>query len=1775
MKNKLLAALFLLFCSCWCYGQNITVTLPQNLSICSGRQVELRPTVSGGTAPYTYSWSTGETSSVIYVNKAQTYSVTVTDQSGNTGAAQTVVTAAVTPDKPTVANTNVTICFGASAKLLATAPGGSYQWYNASGDPLPSNGAEYDTGPITQNAVFYVETTVNGCTSPRTAVAVTLVEKPAVEKQSVCFGSAATFKATGSDSYQWYNAAGDLLPSNGDTFTTGPLTQTTSFFVTGTTSGCTTQKVEALAEVKAATPTPNGGGPYVVCTGSKITLSASGVNGAVYDWYYDKTGGTSIISSPDFTTPVLTSDQTYYVEATVDGCPSERVAVTVTVSQPAEKPIPAASGPICYNSGAELSVTNAASNVTYKWYTSATSTQVYRIGAVVTTDALVSNTTFYVRAESGACVSDPEPVTVTVKSIVVAPTVTGATTTCPGTTVTLTATAPAGNIFKWYDSATSTPAIDTGAVFSRIINANRSYFVSVTASDGCESARTEVVITTIPPPAAPQASGGSTCVGGKAVLIATTGNNHRWYDAGGALLWSGPVFETPALTTTTDYFVSSVGANGCESLTRTKVTATVIPKPAAPLASGPTNPICAETTATLTASGSTGRYRWWSDQTGGTLLDTTATYTTDSLLSTQTFWLEALTPEGCPSDRDSIAVTVTSPVSPQFLYLSGTYCKSGVSDEPTKYLPGTFSSTAGLVFVNTTTGVINLSASVPGLYNVRFTPSGGGCNTPTTVEISIISSDPDATFTYPTNEYCSDAANPLPVFSGGASAGIFTSPSADLVFINATTGQIDLSNSKPGPYRITNTIITDCGRDSAFFDIIIREAAVVSAGPNRVVPSGGSIVLNGTVNLGLGVTWSSSNAADVFSDTHALNPTYTPAAASGTVTLTLTTDDPPNLCGPKTDQVVITIATKPPAPTAAPVTICYGDKATLSVSATAPGATYKWYGPQTGSGPSFVTAALTDSITYYVTSTINGIESDKTAVHITVRAQVLAPTVTGGGSVCPGPVALSITETADEYRWYDAAGGLQHPFKNFSPIITQNTTFFAEIVIGNCVSPRFRVDIVMKPRAAVNSALKGQVCSGAQQSYTITADVTTATFTYSRNAVTGISNLPATNEPATQITEPLFNTTNTEIPVTYTITPYLDDCAGDPFYYTVTVLPGPAITSSPTKTVCNRAGLDYLVQIASDATTRFSWSRAAVDGISNAAISGQESRNIRESLENTTNLPIDVVYTFDYGTETCPGAPFTLTVTVEPPVYVTSNKVKIACGGEPVGYEIISNVDALGATFRWSRDGIPGHPATSGTSKTIDEVLTNNSTDEVHVYYDIIPSLNGCDGTRFTLHVILRPLLEKPVILSNSPVCADKQIDLNVKAVSGARYLWTSETGFSAETNVPFVSIPATTPGRISFRVTVILNECSAVSDNVFVEINQKPVANAGVSQSVCPGATEIPLNGQVNGGLNGGPITGEWAIVSGSGSFQYPVNQKDNVYLPSAADKAAGSVVLSLHSTSTDDCEASISLVTFTFESSPAGNAGADKEACSQLGVPLNGSIFTLSQTGRWTTAGDGTFDDPTSLTALYTAGPNDIAAGSVTLTLTADGAGPCHIPSDDVVITFAPPPIAKADDRAVRYVVRGKTITLNPVVSDENVTYRWTPTIGLSDPAIKHPVVTGGDADTITYTLVVTNALGCESAPASVLVRVTPRLSASNTFTPNADGINDLWLLQGVESYPKIVVDIYSRSGQPVFHSVGYAKPWDGTSNGKPLPFGVYYFVLDTRDSEQKITGYVTIIR
>jgi gliding motility-associated-like protein len=168
-------------------------------------------------------------------------------------------------------------------------------------------------------------------------------------------------------------------------------------------------------------------------------------------------------------------------------------------------------------------------------------------------------------------------------------------------------------------------------------------------------------------------------------------------------------------------------------------------------------------------------------------------------------------------------------------------------------------------------------------------------------------------------------------------------------------------------------------------------------------------------------------------------------------------------------------------------------------------------------------------------------------------------------------------------------------------------------------------------------------------------------------------------------------------------------------------------------------------------------------------------------------------------------------------------------------------------------------------------------------------------------------------------------------------------------------------------------------------------------------------------------------------------------------------------------------------------------------------------------------------------------------------------------------PTPIANAGPDKV--VLEGGVVTLTPdIINGIPVTYSWTPVLGLNDPNIAGAVAS--PPDDITYTLTVTSDKGCSTSD-QVFVKVLKKPSIPNIFSPNGDGVHDHWEIQYLNSYPGCTVDVYNRYGQLIFHSVGYGTPWDGTVNGKPVPVGTYYYIVDPKNGRGKMSGYVDVIR
>ncbi len=180
---------------------------------------------------------------------------------------------------------------------------------------------------------------------------------------------------------------------------------------------------------------------------------------------------------------------------------------------------------------------------------------------------------------------------------------------------------------------------------------------------------------------------------------------------------------------------------------------------------------------------------------------------------------------------------------------------------------------------------------------------------------------------------------------------------------------------------------------------------------------------------------------------------------------------------------------------------------------------------------------------------------------------------------------------------------------------------------------------------------------------------------------------------------------------------------------------------------------------------------------------------------------------------------------------------------------------------------------------------------------------------------------------------------------------------------------------------------------------------------------------------------------------------------------------------------------------------------------------------------------------------------------------------------------PIAVADTSSVPQ----NATSMIDVVSNDSVDYVTVVSV-LMSPANGETYVTStneiayepnegycGD-DQLTY--LICNSAGCDTASVSITV-VCGEVIVYNGFSPNQDGVNDMFRIGGIEAYPNSSVKIFNTWGNLVYQNIdgeGYKNidGWDGTWNGKNLPDGNYFYIIELNDpDQQKITGYVLVHR
>ncbi len=248
--------------------------------------------------------------------------------------------------------------------------------------------------------------------------------------------------------------------------------------------------------------------------------------------------------------------------------------------------------------------------------------------------------------------------------------------------------------------------------------------------------------------------------------------------------------------------------------------------------------------------------------------------------------------------------------------------------------------------------------------------------------------------------------------------------------------------------------------------------------------------------------------------------------------------------------------------------------------------------------------------------------------------------------------------------------------------------------------------------------------------------------------------------------------------------------------------------------------------------------------------------------------------------------------------------------------------------------------------------------------------------------------------------------------------------------------------------------------------------------------------------------------------------------------------------------------------------DTGGDRSICIGDTLVLGGSPTAqgsfLPYSYQWS-PGEA-MDDPTA------ANPRIWPKETTTYQLITFSGG-CEVAQSTVTITVDPlPGIDAGDDLAI-----GLNETTQLLASGGE-TYVWSPTEGLSDTISATPVAQ--PLQTTTYSLTGTDINGCVNQD-SVTVKVRSELFVPNLFTPNQDGVNDIFYVYGT-GVMEVQWAVYDRNGQELFTSNDIHTGWDGTANGNELPTGHYLWTVKGRyfdgrplDFNGKNKGTIRLVR
>lgn len=904
--------------------------------------------------------------------------------------------------------------------------------------------------------------------------------------------------------------------------------------------------------------------------------------------------------------------------------------------------------------------------------------------------------------------------------------------------------------------------------------------------------------------------------------------------------------------------------------------------------------------------------------------------------------------------------------------------------------------------------------------------------------------------------------------------------------------------------------------------------------------------------------------------------------------------------------------------------VCIGNSATFAVSATGTNLTFQWRrglinlvdgGNISGAGTAALTinpAGPADAGTDYnviVSGLFTPPDTSDFVVLIVTTAPViilqpLSQAACAGDSVS---FSINITGTGVTYQWRKGTvnlinsgniTGATGSVLTINPVSVSDAAPDYNVIVTGACNP---ADTSSPAALTINNTafittepVNQNACTGDSISFTVVASGVGLSYQWRRGVVNliNIGNISGVNTPTLTINPVTLGdaASNYNVIVSSGTCPTSDTSA----MVSLTVNAAPVIIAGPfNQSTCAGDSVSFTVT-ATGTNLTYQWRKGLVNLVNTGNISGV----------TTAVLTINPVALADAASDynvivnspcTPPDTSANASLTVNSAAVITTQPVsQVSCTGDSISFTVTAT--GTGITYQWRR-GLVNLINTGNISGVNTATLTINPVGltDAASDYNVIVSTISCPPADTSVLVSLT-VNSAPLIVTgpfNQSTCTGDSISFTVIATgSGLTYQWrkglvnlVNAGNISGVTTAVLTINPvALTDAAPDYNV-IVTGVCSPAdtSANAALTVNSAAVITTQpVSQAVCAGsaasfavtATGTGLTYQWRRGvvilLNAGNVSGVTTPVLTINPAG--ITDVDNDY----------NVIVTGSSCTPPDTSAFVSLILNTapvITSDPASMTVCENSSSGFI-VNATGTGLTYQwRKGLVNLVNSGNISGVN--TAILTFNPVTPADASTLYNVVVTGSCAPADSSANASLTVTAAPAANATSNSP--VCTDSTIYLNTTAVSGG-TYAWSGpngfVSGLQNPEIPAaPVAAFG-----TYSLTVT-ASGCNSQESTVTVISDNCTDISifipQGFSPNGDGINDLFVISDIADYPGNTFTVFNRWGNKVFEAKPYQNNWDGqnkfgiTMGNGQLPVGTYFYVLDLGNNTEPINGTIYLNR